>query len=69
MIFIAPESLTILEERLKNRGDDSKDITKRIDMAKSEMQAASGFDYQVINFDGQLDQAIDETLQIIQQEL
>ncbi|MDD5605910.1 MAG: guanylate kinase [Patescibacteria group bacterium] len=69
VIFIAPESLSVLEQRLVERGDDPKDIKRRIAIADDELKLASAFDYQVINFDDQLDQAVAETTQIIEQEL
>jgi guanylate kinase len=69
IIFIAPESLSTLEQRLVSRGDAPEDIKKRIHIADEEMKLASTFDYQVINFENQLDQAVEEVAQIIEQEL
>lgn len=69
VIFIAPESLSTLEQRLVSRGDDAKDIKKRLRLADKEMKLASVFDYQVINFDNQLVQTVDEIARIIEQEL
>lgn len=69
VIFIAPESLNTLKQRLTSRGDDAKDIKKRLRLADKEMKLASVFDYQVINFDNQLVQTVDEIARIIEQEL
>lgn len=69
VIFIAPESLGTLEQRLVLRGDDAKDIKTRIQIADAEMKQSAGFDYQVINFANALDEAATEVAQIIQQEL
>lgn len=49
-IFILPPSMLELEKRLWGRGkDDSDAITLRLKQAKLELEAASEFDYQVIN--------------------
>ena len=69
VIFIAPESLSALHDRLQSRGDDPADIKKRVALAEKEMKSSFAFDYQVINFDNQLDQAVEEVAQIIEQEL
>ena len=51
-IFILPPSIKALEERLKNRGQDSKDtISKRLSAAKDEMSHLEKFDYVTINDD------------------
>lgn len=51
-IFIAPPSLEILHERLKNRGTDSEEmIKKRISKADLEMTYAPKFDLVIINDD------------------
>lgn len=51
-VFIAPPKLSILQERLQNRGSDTKDvIDRRIEMAKREIQRVSEYDFLVINDD------------------
>ncbi len=54
-IFILPPSITVLEERLHKRGQDSLEIiARRIDAANEEISHASGFDYVIINDDFEL---------------
>jgi guanylate kinase len=56
LIFIRPPSWETLEQRLRQRGQDSEAaMQKRLARAKDELAAASEFDVQVVNDD--LDQA------------
>ncbi len=49
-IFILPPSLSILEQRLTQRGEDSPEvISKRLLAATSEMAQAGHFDYVIVN--------------------
>lgn len=49
-IFVAPPSLNILEERLKNRGTETEDSLKvRISKAAEEMECRSAFDVSITN--------------------
>ncbi|AFY60002.1 guanylate kinase [Synechococcus sp. PCC 6312] len=51
-IFIAPPSLAELERRIRLRGQDSEPaISRRLERAKIELEAAHEFDYQIINED------------------
>ncbi len=51
-IFIAPPSLSILEQRLQQRGKDSSEaIAQRLEHAKTELAAAEEFDHIVVNDD------------------
>lgn len=51
-IFISPPSIKSLEERLLNRGTDSKDnIKKRLNKAKKELEFKDHFDTIIINED------------------
>lgn len=50
VIFIAPPSVEILEERLLNRGTESEDSLKlRLSNAKRELERQHDFDYRVVN--------------------
>jgi guanylate kinase len=63
-LFIAPPSLEILHQRLKNRGTDSPEmIEKRISKADLEMTFSTKFDKVVVNDD--LEKAKFEVEQII----
>ncbi|OUC13759.1 MAG: guanylate kinase [Alkalinema sp. CACIAM 70d] len=51
-IFILPPSLEELESRIRGRGQDSDDaISKRLQRAQAEIDAANEFDIQIINDD------------------
>ena len=63
-IFIAPPSMEVLEQRLRNRGtEDEKHILMRLERAREECAAADRFDHIVVNDD--LDTAVKELSQII----
>lgn len=58
-IFIAPPSISTLEERLRNRNTDSHEmIQTRIQKATEEITYASRFDYVIVNDD--LEEACEE---------
>ncbi len=64
LIFIAPPSLKILEDRLRGRHTENEEtIQKRLHEVKQELKRAENFDYKVINDD--LDKAISELEKII----
>ena len=67
MIFILPPSSKVLAERMENRGRDSSDsVELRLDGANAEIAAAwQYYEYMVVNED--LQQAVKECVQIIQQ--
>lgn len=66
-IFIAPPSMKALEERLQNRGTESKEvIEKRLIKAQSEIKVASEYGYIVINDD--VENAADKIMAIIRAE-
>ncbi|UCD50914.1 MAG: guanylate kinase [Phycisphaerales bacterium] len=69
MIFILPPDEKALAERLDRRGRDTADVTeKRLDGASNEIAAAwQSYDNMVINED--LEHAIGEVIQIIEQAL
>lgn len=51
-IFIMPPSLTVLEQRLRNRGQDSEEvIAKRMAKARAEISHYHDFDYLIMNDD------------------
>ena len=50
LVFLAPLSLDVLEERLRGRAQDSEEvIVQRLRAARDELQAAPWFDYVVVN--------------------
>ncbi|HBB32256.1 MAG TPA: guanylate kinase [Cyanobacteria bacterium UBA8803] len=49
-IFILPPNLAELEQRIRDRGQDSEEaIARRLDRAKAEIDAADEFDLQIVN--------------------
>ena len=67
LIFILPPSVEELERRLRGRGTETeKDIKKRLNTVKSEMENAKFFNYKVIN--DEVDRAVEEIENIIKNE-
>ncbi len=65
-IFLAPASLSELEERLRRRATDSEDTLRlRLGVARREMDAAGHFDHVVVNAEGRLEEAADRVERII----
>ena len=63
-IFILPQSINTLRERLTNRGQDDEDtISKRMANSQTEMSHYSEFGYLIIN--DQFDSALDDLKSII----
>ena len=66
-IFILPPSLEVLEDRLKNRNQDSKEvIAKRMAAAKEEISHVSEYDYVIIN--DNMDIALRNLVSVVQSE-
>jgi guanylate kinase len=64
LIFIAPPSFNVLEERLRERASDSEEsLKKRLANASHEIKQAKYYDYIVVNDD--LKQAVEKTMHII----
>lgn len=64
LIFIMPPSMEELENRLVNRGTDSKESIKgRLDTARREIEVSDIYDYKIINDD--LTKAVNELEKII----
>ena len=66
-IFILPPSLEVLENRLKDRNQDSKEvIAKRMAAAKEEISHVSEYDYVIIN--DNMDIALRDLVSVVQSE-
>jgi guanylate kinase len=64
LIFLVPPSLTVLEQRLRNRGtDDEAVIRSRMEQAADDIRECAWYDYIVVN--DRLEKAIHETESII----
>lgn len=69
-IFILPDNLDNLRARILRRGGITPDIADaRIKIAQKEMAAASDYDFQVINTEGELAKTIEKVAEIIQNHL
>lgn len=65
-LFIAPPSISILEQRLRSRETESEDrIAVRVKKALWEMSQAENFDVQILNQD--LEEAVFEATQAVKQ--
>ena len=66
-IFVLPPSLEVLENRLKDRNQDSKEvIAKRMAAAKEEISHVSEYDYVIIN--DNMDMALRDLVSVVQSE-
>ena len=66
-IFVLPPSLEVLENRLKDRNQDSKEvIVKRMAAAKEEISHVSEYDYVIIN--DNMDMALRDLVSVVQSE-
>ena len=69
-IFLLPDSLEILKNRIRLRGGVSEElIEERIKIAQNEINNSSDYDYKVVNEDGKLTETIDKLAKIINSEL
>jgi guanylate kinase len=50
-IFILPPSYEELERRLRHRGDDEKDIARRLTVSREEVEHCSEYDYVIVSDD------------------
>ena len=67
LIFIAPPSVEIVEQRLRSRGDTPEEqITLRLERANWEMKQSERYNYIVVN--DRVDSCVEEMLKIIAQE-
>lgn len=68
-IFIMADSLDILAERIRSRGNVSEDfIQERMEYTKEWLKHTDMYDYTVINRQGKLDEAIREIAGILKKE-
>lgn len=68
-VFLAPADEASLEAHLRDRGGEDEDsIQRRLATAAREFAASSEFDHTVLNVEGDLEQAVDAVLTIVQSE-
>lgn len=69
MIFIHPPNREVLKRRIVRRGvNGPEDIEMRLAAAAEETEKSAAFDYQVVNREHRLEEAVDEVIGIIQRE-
>lgn len=69
LIFILPESLELLEERLRSRKTETEEkILKRLSKTKSEIENIPIYNYVIINSYGKLNETVQNLNYIIQSE-
>lgn len=60
-IFLLPEDLRVLEQRLRSRGGmKDEDIAERLRIAKEEIAASKSYDLRVVNKDGRFAETVEE---------
>lgn len=66
-VFVIPPSFDVLEKRLRGRGtDDEETISKRLEIAKDELERAYEYDYIIEN--DVLEEAVEDLISIIRAE-
>ena len=65
LIFIAPPSMEVLEQRLRNRATESEDaILKRLQIAAEELASSTSYDVVIVN--DELEKTTKELVEVIQ---
>lgn len=65
-LFLLPESLDILRERIIARGGvDEEALRARLKIAQEEIDQAHLYDYQITNYEGRLEETIEQIMDII----
>ena len=65
-IFLLPENLEILAERIRRRGGvDEGKIQERLKIAQNEMDKSAIYDYQVVNVDGKFAETVAKIREIL----
>ena len=60
LVFVAPMSLSEIEERIRARGSDDEDrIQRRLQTAASEMRRQADFEHVIVNAPGELSASVD----------
>ncbi len=69
LIFLIPPSFAMLEQRLRGRKTESEaELTNRLEIAKTELNQITHYDYCVINPEGKMEQAVRQIQAIISAE-
>lgn len=69
-IFLLPDSLEILKNRIRQRGGVSEElIEERMKIAQNEIDNSLDYNYRIVNEDGKIEQTIDKLAKIITSKL
>jgi guanylate kinase len=69
-IFLLPESLEILGERIRKRGGVTEEkIAERLAIAKSEIEQSVDYDFRIINVEGKFSETVAKISEIIRHKL
>lgn len=69
-IFLLPESLEILKERIEHRGGTSPESLKeRLRLAENEIEESKDYPYHVVNKDGAIEETVEKIEAIVEKEL
>lgn len=69
-IFLLPESISILEQRVEKRGGLTKEqIAERIKIVSQEIEASKDYDYKLTNYEGKLAETVDNVAKIVKEHL
>ncbi len=68
IVFVKPESLSVLRQRLEDRGSDSEDdIAVRVERFEKELSFENEFDSVIINYTGKLKEAQLNVINIVEE--
>jgi len=66
-IFLMPESMDVLRERIINRGGVSEEkMHERLRIAEEELDTSKDYDFRVVNKEGALDETVEKIVGIIE---
>lgn len=66
LIFLAPESIDQLAERMTRRGSETEaEFRRRLEEARGELDQIAAFDYLVVNREGRLAETVDRVRSIL----
>jgi len=67
-IFLMPESMDVLRERIINRGGVSEEkMHERLHIAEEELETSKDYDYRVVNKEGELEKTVEKIRKIIEE--
>ena len=69
-IFLLPESMEVLKQRIERRGGiEPAIVAERLETAKKEIADADIYNYKIVNYQGKLDETIAKIAEIIRKHL